>query len=60
MVAFVVSFGVWFVLFPRSVIAFYDWFHRGKVVLPNPSVVRLVGTLCVALVIAVMWINFRR
>ena len=53
------SFGVWWILFPSSVINFYTWFHRGKVALPRPIGVRLVGGLWVVVVVVVAWVNLR-
>ena len=44
-------FGVWWLAFPRSVIAFYTWFHRDRARMPDPSGVRLAGLIwlgCVA------------
>jgi len=51
------SFGLWCVFFPGSVISFYAWFHRGKVMLPKPIGVRLVGALWVLLLVGVAWFN---
>ena len=48
------GFGVWWLLFPNSVIRFYRWFHRGQVKLPAPFGVRLAGALWIALMSAVM------
>ena len=46
-----VGFGLWWVLFPISVIRFYEWFHRGKASIPKPSIVRTAGVLWIALVL---------
>ena len=27
---FIVGFGLWFLVFPMSVIRFYTWFHKGS------------------------------
>jgi hypothetical protein len=48
------SFGIWLVLFPRSVIAFYIWFHGGQVKMPNEFGVRLSGSVWLGLVLFVM------
>ena len=40
-----VSFGLWWVIFPVSVIRFYTWFHGGKVKMPKPSGVRIAGAV---------------
>jgi hypothetical protein len=45
------AFGVWWIVFPRSVIRFYTWFHRGRVAMPRPIGVRLAGFLWVALIV---------
>jgi succinate-acetate transporter protein len=37
------GFGLWWILFPTSVIRLYAWFHRGKARLPGPRGVRLAG-----------------
>jgi hypothetical protein len=48
------GFGLWWLLFPKSVISFYTWFHRGRVSLPlsRQLTVRIVGGLWTALVLA--------
>lgn len=48
------SFGLWWLLFPRSVLHFYGVFHRGRVASPKPAGIRLAGGLWVALVVAVV------
>jgi succinate-acetate transporter protein len=48
-----VGFGLWWVLFPNSVIRFYGWFHRGKVSMPRQSAVRMLGALWIAFVLGV-------
>ncbi len=48
-----VGFGLWWALFPNSVIKFYTWFHHGRVSLPKQSAVRVVGVLWIASVLAV-------
>jgi hypothetical protein len=49
-----VGFGLWWVLFPNSVIRFYEWFHRRKISAPKQSIVRIVGVLWIALV---LWVT---
>jgi len=29
-VSLFLAFGLWWLLFPKSVISFYNWFHRGR------------------------------
>lgn len=47
-------FGIWLLVFPRSVIRFYGWFHRGTVRMPAAFGVRLSGALWITLVSAVL------
>lgn len=47
------AFGIWWMVFPHSVIAFYTWFHRGKRTLPQPAAVRVIGAIWIAFVIGV-------
>ena len=49
-----VLFGVLPLVFPRTVIAFYTWFHRGKVRMPEPFGMRLAGLIWLAVVAALM------
>ncbi len=51
-VAFI--FGIWLLLFPRSVVRFYSWFHRGAVKMPQTFGVRLSGAFWIVLVSIVM------
>jgi len=53
-IAFFGGFGLWWVLFPKSVIRFYTWFHRGRISLAGTEEwkIRLIGGLWVALVLA--------
>jgi hypothetical protein len=56
------GFGLWWLAFPASVISFYSWFHRGRVVMPKTSGVRMAGALwvfLVAIVMAVFWSTTR-
>jgi hypothetical protein len=43
------AFGIWWIALPRSVIAFYTWFCRGKAVMPGIAGVRIGGAIWVAL-----------
>jgi hypothetical protein len=50
------AFGLWWALAPRSVVAFYRWFHRKRLQdlrMPSDGVIRLMGLAWVALVVAV-------
>jgi hypothetical protein len=49
------GFALWWILFPRSVIRFYTWFHRGRPELPSPKVIRWIGVGCLLLVSYVMF-----
>jgi succinate-acetate transporter protein len=55
-----VGFGLWWVVFPMSVVNFYSWFHRGRVKMPGTFGVRLAGVLWVLLVSIVMAITFAK
>jgi hypothetical protein len=55
-----VGFGLWWAVFPRSVVSFYTWFHRGRVKMPGIFLVRLVGVLWILMVFIVTVISFRR
>ena len=48
------AFGIWWMALPRSVIAFYAWFHRGRVKLPSPSGVRIAGAIWTLLMLGVL------
>ena len=55
-----VGFGLWWALFPENVIRFYTrfprgklWLYKGKVSVPKPLVVRMIGVLWIALVFGV-------
>jgi len=37
------GFGIWWTLFPSSVIRFYYWFHKGKAKMPKPIAIRVIG-----------------
>src|SRR5262249_37343585 len=51
--------GLWLLAFPKSVIAFYTWFHRGRVRMPTAAGVRIVGALWI-LLMAVVFIAVAR
>jgi succinate-acetate transporter protein len=54
------SFGLWFLFFPRSVIAFYTWFHGGRVKMPAEFGVRLSGFLWIVLLSIIMVVTFHK
>ena len=54
------GFGLWWLGFPGSVISFYAWFHRGRVVMPKTSGVRVTGAIWVVLVAVVMAVFWSR
>jgi len=37
------GFGIWWVIWPGSVIRLYTWLHKGQVRLPRALVIRVVG-----------------
>jgi hypothetical protein len=49
----VFAFGLWWVLFPESVIRFYSWFHRRRPPIPGTRGVRLAGAIWLVLLIVV-------
>ena len=55
---FFIVFGIWFVIFPKSVIKFYTWFHKGKLIFPDnlrpERAVRISGILWLILILCVM------
>jgi hypothetical protein len=51
------GFALWLILFPGSVIRFYTWFHRGRVELPSPGVIRWIGFGWLLLVSYVMFLG---
>ena len=53
-----VGFGLWWVIFPASVIGFYTWFHRGRAKTPDAFAVRLTGALWILLVTVIMVFTF--
>lgn len=58
--ALAVGFGLWWVVFPTSVITFYTWFHKGRVKTPSASGVRLAGAMWTLLVTIVTIFTFRK
>ncbi|PYJ96016.1 MAG: hypothetical protein DME23_22035 [Verrucomicrobia bacterium] len=53
-----IGFGLWWLIFPKSVVGFYSWFHRGGVRMPNSTGFRLVGALWIILIVIVMLASF--
>jgi hypothetical protein len=53
------SFGLSWLIAPRSVIAFYTRFHRGVVTMPKPFGVRIAGALWLMLILVVLFIFSR-
>ena len=53
------SFGLWWLIAPRSVIAFYNRFHRGTVAMPKPIGVRIAGAFWLVLVLVVAFMFSR-
>ncbi len=45
------AFGLWWALAPKSVIRFYNWFHGGPRRMPKELAIRVMGLVCVILVI---------
>ena len=56
--ALAVGFGLWWVVFPASVIGFYTWFHKGRVKTLSAFAVRLTGVLWILLVTSVVVLIF--
>jgi len=52
------AFGLWWIIFPRSVMTFYSAFHRRKVTVGTENGIRIAGLLWIAF-LAVM-VLFRR
>jgi hypothetical protein len=52
--AMAVSFGLWWLIAPSSVLRFYNWFHRGRVQMPKTSAIRFMGLIWVVLIIIVL------
>jgi hypothetical protein len=48
---FLVGFGLWWLIFPRSVIRLYTSFHRGTVALPRTGGIRIAGAIWMAIVV---------
>ena len=54
------SFGLWWLAFPQSVMRFYTWFHRGRVVMPQSIGIRVAGLAWIVLVLVVSVIAFHK
>ena len=54
-----VSYGLWLVIAPRSVVDFYCWLHKNRATFPQPKVVavRVVGICWVAFVLVLFAIS---
>ena len=52
------GFGLWWLVFPRSVISFYTWFYRNRVKMPSTLSIRLMGVFWMLMVSAVMVLAF--
>jgi hypothetical protein len=57
--ALFVSLGLWFVLFPQTVIRFYTRFHKGRVQIPRPTIIRVIGA-CWVLFISLLTLTARK
>ena len=53
-------FGIWWIMFPQSVIRLYTRIHCGQIKLPSTSGIRAAGALWVVVVIVVFLVVFRR
>ncbi len=53
------GFGLWWVVFRKSVIRFYTWFHRGRISLAGARewMIKLIGLLVIALVLATYFVR---
>jgi len=54
------SFGLWWVLFPASVVRFYSRFHGGLSLQPKLVVVRVIGGLWILLIVGLILFAERR
>lgn len=52
------GFGLWWLVFPKSVIKFYTWFHRGEAKMPGTFGIRIAGMLWIVLVSVVEAVVF--
>jgi len=52
--------GVWWLLLPRTVIRFYEWFSRGRASMGKPGQVRIAGLFWLALLLVVFWASRNR
>jgi len=55
-----VGFGLWWLVFPTSVVSFYTRFHKGRVNVPRIFGIRLVGAFWILLVSIVVVIAFSK
>ena len=55
--ALLASFELWWVIFPRRVIRFYDRFHGGRVRLPSTFARRCIGIGWAILIASVMFLT---
>lgn len=53
--ALALAFSVWWVLFPESVIPFYNWLGRRPVRPVKPAAIRLLGILWAVIVVVVLF-----
>jgi succinate-acetate transporter protein len=58
--ALFLGFGLWWVIFPKIVIRFYAWFHRGRIKPPSVLGVRLAGAMWILLMMIVMVFSLRK
>jgi hypothetical protein len=58
--ALTLGFGLWWAVFPTSVVSFYTWFYRGRVKIPGLILIRLVGVSWMLFVCIVWAIAFKR
>jgi hypothetical protein len=54
------SFGLWWVVFPQSVIRFYTWFHHGHISIPKATGIRVAGLLWIGLIVVVSVYAFHK
>ncbi len=54
------GFGLWWLIAPRSVAAFYSWFTPGKAKIPSSIAIRLIGVAWSILVAAVVMLGRKR
>jgi succinate-acetate transporter protein len=54
------GFGLWWLVFPESVIRFYTWFHGRRSRLPRPVAIRVMGAAWFVFVTAVVLLSARK